>query len=162
MKKLLLLPLIAFFASCSTDDTGLETSQESANASYYRSVSNPTCLDAVNGTVTANLSQGINKPIYTFSATLTGMSSNVNYWARIEIENLSDCEDINSGTGEVVTFNSTSPVKVPTTKSSIVIGYQSIPDFTCYRWRFVIEGSTTIKGKGPCTTVSEWYEAPLL
>lgn len=160
MKKLLLLPIIAFFASCSTDDTALETSQD--NASYYRSVSNPTCLDAVNGTVTADLSQGINKPVFTFTATLTGMSANVNYRARIEMESLSDCEDINSGTGNVVSFLATSPVQTPTVKANIVIGYQSLPNFTCYRWRFVVEGSTTMKGKGSCTTVSEWYEAPLL
>ena len=161
MKKLLLLPVLLFFASCSTDDMAQDDASADAAFRTAASVTNPTCLDAVNGTVTVDLSQGINKPILVFTASLTGMSSNVNYRARIEMENLSDCEDKTSGTGATVSYTSATVTALPASQATITVGYQSLPAFACYRWRVVVDGTTTMKGRGACTTVSQWYEAPL-
>lgn len=165
MKKLLLLPVLLFFASCSTDDSALEMSQENASDdAQYRSaasVTNPTCLDKVDGFITVDLSQGINKPVLVFTASLTGMSANVNYKARIEMESLSDCEDVNSGTGTKVSFNAANATTLPASLATISVNHLSLPAFNCYRWRVVVDGTTSMKGRGPCTTVSQWYEAPL-
>ncbi len=165
MKKFLLLPVLVFFASCSTDDSALTTVQENnLAATDYKSADatiSTTCLDAVGGSLTVNLSQGINNPMLVFTASLTGVSSGINYKARIEIQEISDCEDINSAMGNIVSFSSPYAVKAPTTQVNITIAGQALPDFTCYRWRVAVDCVSTTKGRGPCTTVSPWYEAPL-
>ncbi|WP_294820210.1 hypothetical protein [uncultured Flavobacterium sp.] len=165
MKKLLLLPVLAFFASCSTDDSALEIAQENNLAKSAYAVTNavnPACLDAVTGSVTADLSQGINNPVFVFTGHFAGVSANATYRTRIEIQAISDCEDVNSGTGTIVQFKAPYATKAPTTQLGIRIALQSLPNFPCYRWRVVVDGTTSIKGKGPCTTTSEWYEAPLI
>jgi hypothetical protein len=176
MKKLILLPLLALFiASCSTDDTDLLTSQQTAEsineASHARGGKTPVttpeiylpvtvngCFDHADAQVFVNYPDGFgSQPSITFAAQTQGSEENSVYSVRLEVETLVDCEDLELGTGEV-SVTSLGNMSLNGNQPSITFETQNLPA-DCYRWRFVFQraGARVI----PCTSYTQWYDAPL-
>ncbi|AWH85176.1 hypothetical protein HYN59_08585 [Flavobacterium album] len=167
MKKLLLLPVLVFFAACSTDDNNLNLTQENelTNAQYRAAVAetDPSCLTSVSASVSIDVSRGIDHPYAVFTGNMVGASSKGTYRARVEVEMLSDCEDITSGNGQVTIFAMSGTVQNPLFgTANITVAGNLLPANPCYRWRFVVDGSIAgSKSKNGCSVASPWYDAPL-
>ncbi|MEL1243366.1 hypothetical protein AAEO56_03760 [Flavobacterium sp. DGU11] len=165
MKKLLLLPVLLFFAACSTDDNDLNLIQESelTNAQYRTAAADNSCPTNVSSSVYIDVSRGIDRPYVVFSGYVQGASNNVTYKARVEIEMLSDCEDITSGNGAVTIFALPGTIQPPFfTAPTVTVAGTLLPSNACYRWRFVVDGpGAGSKSKTGCSVASPWYDAPL-
>ena len=168
MKKLLLLPILVFFAACSTEDTTTElphNTKRTITLGTPATITVPsklTCNLDVESSVYIDLSQGIQRPVAVFTADVNGGSPTQYYRASIQIEKLSDCEDFNSGDGKILQFDMPDAVQNPSVNSPIVrVDGGLLPSEGCYRWRFMIEGASGPKSKSSCLTITDWYEGPL-
>jgi hypothetical protein len=164
MKKLplFLLPLIALFISCSSDSDFQADEATVKNSMRTIMEPAPDCLMGLEGSLYFDLSKGLNNPVAVFSANVTGGAPRTNYNSYVEIELLSDCEDLNSGNGVVTTFEALGSVQNPSVNTpKINVSGSLLPPNPCYRWRVVVEALGAQKGKVSCVTVSEWYDAPL-
>lgn len=163
MKKiLLLLALVSGLWACSTDEDDLAQSDNTILLSTSGEVTSLTtsCFNDLTGSVRVDVSGGFTNPIVIFTPVVSGtVSSKLRFRARLEVQPLANCDDMNSNSGPILNFP----------YSYIITGAQSSPSISvrsadlpiCYKWRFVFEGisSSTI---GPsCSSASVWYESPL-
>ncbi|RZJ75405.1 MAG: hypothetical protein EOO45_05710 [Flavobacterium sp.] len=168
MKKFLTLSLLALlFTACSTDDSGISQKEQNASeygasndesGNAYRVAGTTECFNTVTGYVYAD---GLNNPNLFFGVTASRTSKGYNSTCRVtlQIQRLSDCDDMASVTGTTISYVLpgtyvnffAAPVGISIPSSNLPSG--------CYKWRFVTEGlsGTSID----CTTVSQWYESPL-
>jgi hypothetical protein len=160
MKKLLLLTIAIIFSSCSTDEITLT---EDTSGNDHRIINAlPSCILSLSGSVIIDVTAGIQNPVAVFTANVTSEYLVPYYKARLEIEMLSDCEDVQSGNGNVTSYSTATGVRNPSVNTmKVVVDGDLLPATPCYRWRMVVDGSGTPTGKPTCTTYSEWYEAPL-
>lgn len=175
MKKLILLPLLALFvASCSTDDISsdvqesqLVTADEAANRAGGLQNTLPVieppifengCFNYADGEVTINLPGGLGSlPEITFHTQTYGAGS-ATYNVRLEIETLVDCEDLELGTGQIISPFVGNFTNLDALSPSITLNATDLPA-DCYRWRFRFEKKNA--GRYPCTSYTLWYDAPL-
>lgn len=163
------------FMSCSTDDEGIVNSDYRANnyvdtdfstfnekskggSTPVIHISN--CFEDVEGSVSLDVSNGINNPIVLFSTNVVSPPDpdGTGYTVQLILQPISDCENMNSSQG----------LPMIVTMPYSFVNVSNIPDFRlypsqlpqgCYKWRITIG---TSKGVSPaCTTQSIWYEAPL-
>lgn len=164
MKKLLLLPFFAFFAiACTTDTEDLEN----YTASPYKEMqstkfSEPNTLSCFLGLGAhhyIDTTNGLNNPTITF---ISETPSNIagNYRVKVEIEELADCEDLDSGSGIVRVFSTGATYTNIGANPPQISGVRPADTFACYRWRMVFEGVNKY-GAVTCVTYSPWYDAPL-
>jgi hypothetical protein len=169
MKKFFLLPLLALlFASCSTDndeqvfnENAVTFSTVEPNANRNTMVTTPVnCVAALSGNVMIDVSGGFTNPKVVFIADVaqgTTRAAINSYTLSLEIQPLSDCENLSSGSGTVSRF-SLYNVSIPNTADPSISLLPSQLPSNCYRWRWVLQGGTLT---APCTTVTPWYEEPL-
>ena len=168
MKKVLLLSIMMLgLWSCSADnENDLEKYQtnvtEKSNTDQVAAVSAsfPSCFTNLTGHVHVDVSNGFGNPIVVFTPIISGsMSSTARFLVRVEVEELSDCDTMSSGTGNVLSFGSSSPVQnVVASPPSVWVAPANMP--RCYRWRFVFE-SISSRGSQICSSYSKWSESPL-
>lgn len=168
MKKFFYLPVLAIlFASCSTDNDS-EIFQEDAvvmstvDPSMQRMSDIQTCISSLAGTTMVDVSGGFENPQVVFIADVAnGSYVRTKYTLSLEMQLLTDCEDLTSGSGAVTRF-SLYNISLPSLNDpKITLSPSQLPS-SCYRWRYVVEGSkTTTSGSAPCLTVTPWYEEPL-
>ncbi|MBY8962516.1 hypothetical protein KJK34_07100 [Flavobacterium sp. D11R37] len=166
MKNLFLaLTAIFLFASCSTDDNNAEGPRTKSLL-----IAQP-CFNSISGTFAMDFADGLGNPTLKFGATVQGLpvstgsgTSNNIYTMYLQLQPLADCEDMYSDSGAMISFSSAAftGTSVPTINLKPV----NIP-FMCYKWRVVISRVDAIIRVGgrnnsdTCTSVSEWYDAPL-
>ncbi|WP_297332881.1 hypothetical protein [Flavobacterium sp.] len=167
MKNLFLaLTAILLFASCSTDDNSAADGPKAKSLIVGQS-----CFNRISGTFAMDFSEGLGNPTLKFGAIVqalpasggTATSNNI-YAMYLQVQPLADCEDMNSDSGAMISFSSApfTGTNVPTINLKPV----NIP-FMCYKWRVVVtrvDATIRVDGRNnsdTCTSVSEWYDAPL-
>lgn len=160
MKKLLLLPvLLVTLFSCSTDDSvSYQDESNAVNAASAERIEKPLnpCIADFSGYTIINVEGGFGNPVvefYTFST--DGRKKKLSSY--VEIETLSDCEDVNSGTGMVTSFSGGIINLIPN-NNIVTLNPSQLPS-GCYRWRLVLTNAPGALSS--CTSVTPWYEAPL-
>lgn len=168
MKKIMLLPLLAFLFSCSTDDSAVNWQNDGVALSVYSSErealttsAETTACFTFTASASVDVSNGFGNPIVVFKAILPGsVSSTAKFKIKVEVQPLSNCNDMNSDTGVVQTFAGTSSVQnVVASPPTISVLPSQLP--ICYKWRFVMEGISDAKKYAICYSATEWYESPL-
>lgn len=160
MKKLLLLPvLFVTLFSCSNDDSVSYQDESNivalASADRIEKPLNP-CIADFSGYTMVNVEGGFGNPVvefYTFST--DGRKKKLS--VTLEIETISDCEDVTTGTGDVTTYSGGIINIIPNAKV-VTLNTSQLPS-ECYRWRLVLNNAPGAINS--CTTVTDWYEAPL-
>jgi len=120
------------------------------------------CVYFLNPSVTVDVSAGIQNPKVIFTADVPNGGSRASsrpYTVTLEMEQLSDCEDLSTGNG-IVTRYSLYNQSIPAMLVDPVIklSRSQLPS-TCFRWRFVISGVNT--NSQNCVTASAWDYEPL-
>lgn len=170
MKKFFYLSALALvFASCSTDNelmneeaVQISTIDEVA-VKMMNTTTTTSCINFLYGSHMIDVSQGINNPQVIFIADVpNGNASRPSkYTLSLEIQTLSDCEDLNSGTGSITRYSMLNYSIPSVSDPSFTLQRSQLPS-TCFRWRFVVEGfKVTSTSTTPCITESVWYEEPL-
>lgn len=170
MKKLLLIPFIALFAvACSTDTEDLDnyanaqkTMASSASpiiGGTYATISQ-SCFSQLGAHPFYDATNGLNNGTLSFISEPPASAFSGSYKVRVEIEEVSDCEDLGSGTGNIKTFTTGATYTNVVANAPKVTGVKPADTFACYRWRMVFEGVGR-NGAVTCTTASQWYDAPL-
>ncbi|WP_154652602.1 hypothetical protein [Flavobacterium rivuli] len=176
MKKLYFLPLLMlFFASCSVDDSADIVNQQNATEATTFSVNDSIasrlgttaqaatvsdCFKGLAGHINLDVSAGLNNPVINFvsDAPAGTINPNWSFLVKVEIQQLSDCEDFSSNTGSVITIsNSTVYTNVVATHPAVSVLPSQLP--ACYKWRITLE--RTGKFAPVCKSYSSWYDAPL-
>jgi hypothetical protein len=167
MKKILLLLVLGIgLASCTTENEedfvqyGTVTSQKNNESQApMRAPSLPSCFTSLTGSVHVDVSNGLGNPIVVFTPTITGtVPYTAKFNVRVEVQPLSDCDDMNSNTGSLLTFGPTGTVQnIIFSPPSVSVLPGNMP--ICYKWRFVFEGVSSLKTT--CYSASVWYESPL-
>lgn len=169
MKKLVFLPFVMFLVfGCSSDSESLNLEED---ASVVMSMSDgedfeektlvKPCFPGLSATVSVDVSNGLGNPIVVFQSVVTStIPSTSTFRVRVEVQPLSDCDDMNSISGASVLLGSTA------LHSNITINDPSVPVQPsvlplCYKWRMVFEGMALGDKRPACTSVTPWYEAPL-
>lgn len=170
MKKILLLPLFAFLlTACSVDNEEMYTSQESIVMNVSDTVESerplyPSCFTNTTGNVIIDVSNGFGNPIVVFSANVNGQFGTAKkaFTVRLEVQELSDCEDFYSDSGDVINYTLPVLVRNPAvTPPTISLNPNQLP-YGCYKWRIVLEsGIIGSEFNAFCQSASPWYEAPL-
>lgn len=165
-KILLLLTVLIGFWGCSSDSEedfvqyGDGVSQASNEENETMVLSTTSCFTNVTGQVYVDVSNGIGNPIVVFTSTVTG---NVNvrsrFRVRLEVQSLSDCDDMNSETGSLLIFSLGTIQNVVASPPTISILPANMP--LCYKWRFVFESPAGTPISSYCYSASDWYESPL-
>ena len=162
MKKILPILFTAFlFVACSTDDATVSETTQAAVDAQLRAVG--TCFDGIYGSIYVDVSQGINNPKVQFSADVDDNSDNVNqtYSAKLEIQLLSDCENLNSGTGTSTFYLVPGLIQNPSVNiPKVKLSPSQLPT-GCYRWRFTLQGVSNAQRNPSCISTTQWYDAPL-
>jgi len=167
MKKIvLLLTMTVGLFACSTDNEedmvqyGDDILQKT-NAESLATLTTPSCFTSLTGSVHVDVSNGIGNPVVVFTPTVTGtVSATATFKVRVEIQPLSDCDDMNSITGTLLSFGPLGTVQnVVASPPDVSILPSSLP--LCYKWRFVFEGITSPRRPAVCYSESVWYESPL-
>ncbi|RZJ76245.1 MAG: hypothetical protein EOO45_02990 [Flavobacterium sp.] len=167
MKKFLTLSLLALlFSACSTDDSGISQKEQDASTygtsadgsgNAYKIANSTECFNTVTGYVYAD---GLNNPNLFFgvNASRTSKGTTSNCRVTLQIQRISDCDDMESVSGNMITYvlpgtytGFAAPVGISIPSSNLPSG--------CYKWRFITEGLTGTSVE--CTTASQWYESPL-
>jgi hypothetical protein len=167
MKKILLLLVLGIgLGSCTTENeedfvqSGTVTSQKNNDGEApMRAPSLPSCFTGLTGSVHVDVSNGLGNPIVVFTPTITdNVPLTAKFKVRVEVQPLSDCDDMNSNTGSLLSFGPTGTVQnVIMSPPAISVLPVNMP--ICYKWRFVFEGVSSLKTT--CFTASPWYESPL-
>jgi hypothetical protein len=160
MKKLLLLPflLITLF-SCSTDDADEVMIQEETAAAAQFSAQRTgieECVGTVRGYTNINVENGFGDPIVEFYSVALAQMYKKQHMVYLQVQPLSDCEDMNSE-GDITTYPG-KVVNLVYDQRIITLKPTQLPA-SCYKWRFMV--TATPNSESQCTTLSEWYEAPL-
>jgi len=169
MKKLLLLPALALFLfSCSSDTEDLQAMDNHSNARVMQLGSQVTnqipaaylsCFKNLGAHTEINLNDGFGNGTINFIADApSGVTGS--YKALVEIEQISDCENLGVGTGNVKTFSTGVIYSNISANVPVIGGIAPSQTFNCYRWRMVLQEINKTGGV-TCTTLSQWYEAPL-
>jgi hypothetical protein len=151
---------LMLFSSCATDDSTINEEPKPKSLS----VAQP-CFNSIDGTFTMDLSDGLGNPTLKFGATVQtfvsgGLLPNSNiYVMYLQVQPLADCEDMNSDTGSMISFSSPS-FKGVSSIPTINLKPVNIP-FMCYKWRVAITRIDAKRKGDACTSVSDWYDAPL-
>ncbi|MES2487688.1 MAG: hypothetical protein V4581_17290 [Bacteroidota bacterium] len=169
MKKLLLLPALALFLfSCSSDTEDLQAMDNHSNARAMQLASQVTnqiptaslsCFKNLGAHTEIDLSDGFGNGTINFIADAPS-SAMGSYKALVEIEQISDCENLEVGTGNIKTFSTGVTYNNIYSNAPVISGIAPSQTFNCYRWRMVLQGVNKTGGVS-CTTTSQWYEAPL-
>lgn len=164
MKRLLLLPVLALFiSSCSTDDDSLNLQTESSNTgrpASKDSVLGLDCVESITGAVFVNYPGGFGSDAQlAFVADATGGDAGT-YMVRLEIETLSDCENIEEGNNDVTIAAGASVSNPNSNNVTLNVAASSLPA-NCYRWRFNFYRKAQNRLNPGCYSYSPWYEAPL-
>jgi|GEM_PF-1401464 len=177
MNKLYILPiLMLFFASCSVDDSADIVNQQNSTEATVRSVNDSIeearlgataqagsvsdCFKGLTSHINLDVSAGLNNPVINFisDAPAGAINPNWSFLVKLEIQQLSDCEDFSSNTGSVITIsNSTVYTNVVATHPAVSVLPAQLP--ACYKWRITLE--RTGKFAPVCKSYSSWYDAPL-
>lgn len=165
MKKLLLLPFFAFFAiACTTDTEDLEN----YTASPYKEMqvngsATPgytfSCFSGLGAHPYIDTTNGLNNSTITFISDVPAGTTG-SYKVRVEVEQLGDCEDLGSGSGNVRAFSTGATYSNIGSNPPQISGVRPADTFACYRWRMVFEGVNR-SGSVTCVSCSPWYDAPL-
>lgn len=171
MKKIMLLPLLALLFSCSADDNLISRQNEgdTSSVTYYDNVDgfiekagiSPSCIN-LGGSVSADVSNGLGNPVLNFTTIVNGtVVATKKFKVRLEVQALSDCDDMTSSTGSVVVFGPAGTVQnVQANPPSFSVMPSQLP--LCYKWRIVFDDATDgARGSG-CYSYTAWYESPLL
>lgn len=158
MKKLLLLPFffLTLFTSCSTEDTDVLLQDNSQSATAFAERAVPTCMASLSGFVEVDVTSGLGSPVLYFVADTDGAPANVPFTFAVDIQSISECEDIESGYGRTFRKELTGVLNPDVNMPAIQVNTSDLPA-GCYRWR-IVAMSTKLK----CANGTEWYEAPLL
>ena len=167
MKKIVLLTLTMLGAlSCSTDEVAVQYDRSGMEKTNSQSeyvtmgVGLPICFSSLNAEVSVDVSGGFNNPVVVFTPIVNAaIPLTSRFWIRLEVQSLSDCDLISTGTGNVLTFGPSTPVQyVTSSPPSVSVLPANLP--SCYKWRFVIEGVNS-KGVITCSSFSRWQESPI-
>ncbi|KOS07857.1 hypothetical protein AM493_18685 [Flavobacterium akiainvivens] len=170
MKKLLLfVPFLSLFVACSADTDTEELANYKTSYSPAREMLvsefpsdgalNTSCVKKLSAAASLKTTNGPGTGTLTFTAQVTNSPSG-NYKARVEIQQLSDCDDFNSTTGNAVAFTNDVIYSNIGTNAPQVTGVSPSATFACYKWRLVIEGVSN-SGSVTCNSKTAWYDAPL-
>ena len=166
MKKILFVLLMAAgLGACSSDndvDFGQYDADQKSNEAYsLAAVSAPSCFSTLTGKVRVDVSNGIGNPVIVFTPVVPfGVSPAAKFRIRLEVQPLADCDDMESNTGNLLSFGPTGTVQnVLLFSPSVSVMPASVP--LCYKWRFVFEGIESVKRDPVCYSASGWYESPL-
>jgi hypothetical protein len=169
MKKIMILPLImVLFWACSVDneneleetDGNMRLAAFSTEAATTNNISVTTCFRGITAGVQADVSNGLGNPVLVFTPAVTGsVTAGNKYTVRVEIQPLSDCDNMSSDTGSLIVYSYGTPVQnISTAPPGIMVQPSQIP--ACYKWRMVVDGVPD-KKQTACTSITQWYEAPL-
>lgn len=167
MKKILLLLIMGVgLGSCTIENeedfvqVGADASQKNNESQeQMRAPSLPSCFTGLTGHVHVDVSNGLGDPIVVFTPIITdNVSLTAKFKVRVEVQPLSDCDDMNSNTGSLLSFGPTGTVQnIVMSPPAVSVLPANMP--LCYKWRFVFEGVSSLKTT--CYTASPWYESPL-
>jgi len=169
MKKLLLLPALALFLfSCSSDTEDLQAMDNHSNERAMQLGSQVTnqiptiylsCFKNLGAHTEIDLSGGFGNGTINFIADApAGVTGS--FKASVQIEQISDCENLEAGTGNIKTFSTGITYSNISSNAPVVGGIAPSQIFNCYRWRMVLQEVNKTGGLS-CTSMSQWYEAPL-
>lgn len=163
MKKFLLLPILALFSvACSSDTEELDNYENNAFRAAAQTTAGRGKVSPCFSKVTAYPSLELQNDVIG-TGTLSFISQpgsdagTGGYFVRVEVEQLSDCEDLNSGNGTVKVFTNGTIYYNVAANPPVVSGVSPADTFSCYRWRMVFQST----GSSPCSVFSGWYDAPL-
>ena len=168
MKKLfLLLVLMILFAACSVDNEDTVIFEEDAvamtsfNPAAQRigtATKTPGCIQSLSGSTYVDVSEGFTSPKVVFVADVPSDGTQVNFYTlHLEIQLLTDCEDLASGAGAITRY-SLYNIPMPSLSDPKISLAQSQLPSSCYRWRWVVGGGSLTT---PCITTTFWYYEPL-
>ena len=165
----MILLMLMFFYACSTDSVDIEqdqyenafTTMSANDESIPNKSSMPPCHKGLSSHVYVDVSSGLGNPVVVFQAVVpSSVPSNFNFRLKVEIQPLSDCDDMNSINGPSVLFGSNAIVSGGTINPpSVSVSPSQLP--SCYKWRLVYEGFTTSLTRPSCMSYTSWKEAPL-
>jgi hypothetical protein len=172
MKKFFVLSVLAMaFVSCSTDnedvnfqENSIEMSLIEENESMFGKIAyTSSCFQSIGGDAYVDVSGGISNPKVAFVADVTNDMSapSANYGVGVEMQLLTDCEDLNTGTGTITKYRITDVAIPAVNDPRILLSLSQLPS-SCYRWRMAVDGvKVTTAGSSACITYSPWYYEPV-
>jgi len=167
MKKILILPLLALLFSCSTDDTAINMQNDATSSIVYsadREVATlavlSSCFD-LTATVSVDVSNGLGNPYVVFTSSVNAtVTATRKFKVKVEVQELSDCDNMNSDIGSKVIWGPASSLtNVNASPPVVTVQGSKLP--LCYKWRFVFEGVSETGRELICVSYSPWYESPL-
>lgn len=170
MKKIMLLPLLAVLFSCSVDDSteSLQNEVGTSSITDFNTVETilsaqstlPSCFD-LTASVSVNVSGGLGNPVVQFTSSVNAtVSPTRKFKVKVEVQQLSDCDDMNSEIGGRVIWGPGSSVtNVNAVPPVVSVAGSKLP--LCYKWRFVFEGVSETGRELICVSYTPWYESPL-
>lgn len=163
-KIVLLLPFLFVFCNCSTDDSInsqeedllLLSAREREEGFIAKATTASACFTNFTATVSVDVSGGFGNPVLVFTPQPSGaVYPTEKYSAKVEIQPLSDCDDMSSNSGNVLIFSATRSAQIQFSSPPVIrILPSGLPQ--CYKWRYVSQGHTT-----GCVSSSPWYETPV-
>ena len=167
MKKILLIMMVTLaVVSCSSDmeEDNVQYSgfsNEKTAVSESAAIATRSCFIDLSAQVSVDLSNGLGNPVVVFTPVISGsVPATTTYRVRVEVQPLSDCDDMNSNTGSLLSFGPSGTVQnVIAAPPAISVLPGNMP--LCYKWRFVFEGVNNSQKTPFCYSASIWYESPL-
>jgi hypothetical protein len=168
MKKILMVMIMTVgLLACSADNEGDSVQygngvlQKTNAEGQTEALTTTSCFTSLTGNVHLDVSNGIGNPTVVFTPVITGtVSPTARFIVRVEVQPLSNCDDMNSNTGTLLSFGPVDAVKnVGVYPPVISVLPSSLP--LCYKWRFVFESSPGTIKASYCYSTSSWYESPL-
>lgn len=159
MKKLLLLPVIAyFFAACSTDSFDDATQDQGTVFNTEKGVA--PCFSVTEGYVTVNAAAGLNNPDINFSLGITPgtYTRHKSYQLTLYLQPIADCEDMTTAIGEPLVYSSVAS-NIDTVIPTITLKPANLPS-SCYIWKMTISAQASFSLQA-CSNSTPWYDAPL-
>jgi hypothetical protein len=172
MKKFLVLSVLAaMFASCSVDNESVNLQEETVGVSvidenndlFGKIAYTSSCFQSIGGSVFVDVSGGISNPKVAFVADVPNdmATPSANYNVSVEMQLLTDCEDLNTGTGAIIKYTINN-VAIPAVNDPRVLLSPSQLPSSCYKWRMAVDGiKVTSSGSSACITYSPWDYEPV-
>lgn len=166
MKKLLLISFLAVLSiACSTDSEDIDTANSAQRAMQLEAQGTQgtsmvlNCFSGLEASTFISTVNGLSNPTITFISNPPA-SATGSYKVKVEIEELGDCENLTSGTGNIRTFTTGATYSNVYNNPPQISGIKPTQIFMCYRWRMKFENVNRY-GETTCTSCSPWYDAPL-